>query len=518
MRRLKNSIGLLLVIILVIIFYTQIPLCTATLFGDDEGCELMKAFMCNKGYALYTDIWNDQPPVLTLLLTHAFKIFGPTLAVGRLIAAAFGLLLYSTFYWLVAQRLGQWKAVVATFLLIAAPDVALLSASVMLEIPAFATALLAACCLFHWTKQQRVGWLVVSGIVMGIALQIKLTPILIAPAMLVEIALAIKSRPSRSHWKTVAIPLFQWGTAVAVTVLIIVAMWARGSVLSSLKSHFGEHPPAGMVGPKDFPFQTEILVNHIECVIGAIAGIIFVIWRSSHSEISKKSRDLKSKAPRNQISGPTTKTEPKVETIRNMAFPTVFLFTVSCIHAIHRPWWGYYYLHLAIPLAWLSAFALGQAIDFGAEFLSIGKYRLSSSKTWQGIALCTLTALVLVRSERRFESILKDFHAHSTVGNDPVVGKIKEYANRTHWVYAEQDIYPFQAGLSMPPELTAVVLKRYWSRQITPEEVVNTCKRYHAELLLLNPAHVGSGWNNLLTEYNIAYSNTNILMYVTKQF
>ena len=484
MRRLLNLKGLLIIIALGALFYSQLPLGTAFLFGSDEGCELMKAAMCNHGFKLYTDIWSDQPPIFTLVLCQVFKTFGASLLVGRLVAAFFGLLLFGAFFWLVERRLGLWQALLATLLLVAAPNMALLSASVMLEVPAFATALLAACLLFQWSKGKRTRWLFASGMVMGIALQIKLTSILIVPAMLAEIAFVCKSPSGRDWRKHACLAAIKWGTAVMMTFLIITLAWARGSILSTWRSHFAEQSIPGLNSANDFPFHFELLENHVECVLAAIAGVILVIrWRQW----------------------------------REMAFPLVFLATVSAIHAVHRPWWDYYYLHFAIPLAWLSALAIGEAISSAARQLASSHYRSTSRKTWQGILLCTLAAVVLVRSERRLESNLTDLRARPSAASNPVVAQMLKFASQTHWVYAEQDIYPFHAGLKTPPELTVVVFKRFWSRQLSVPELVDTCRRYQTEQLVLNPAHLTSEWNDLLVDYNAVYQDTNAILYVAKR-
>src|SRR5512138_2630796 len=103
--------------------------------------------MVNKGYALYTRIWNDQPPVFTMLLCGAFKAGGTSILTARLVACGFGLLLVSGFHELVRARSGTRTALFAAFLLLASPSVLVLGASAMLECPAFATGLLAAWCL-----------------------------------------------------------------------------------------------------------------------------------------------------------------------------------------------------------------------------------------------------------------------------------------------------------------------------------------------------------------------------------
>ena len=42
----------------------------------DEGINLVKAQMFMRGYPLYSDIWNDQPPAFTYLLAGEFHFFG----------------------------------------------------------------------------------------------------------------------------------------------------------------------------------------------------------------------------------------------------------------------------------------------------------------------------------------------------------------------------------------------------------------------------------------------------------
>ena len=48
--------GLGLVILATLLIFSVLPLGTAFEFGDDESYEVIKAFMCSKGYRLYTEI------------------------------------------------------------------------------------------------------------------------------------------------------------------------------------------------------------------------------------------------------------------------------------------------------------------------------------------------------------------------------------------------------------------------------------------------------------------------------
>ena len=94
---------------------------------------------------------------------------------------------------------------------------------------------------------------------------------------------------------------------------------------------------------------------------------------------------------------------------------------------------------------------------------------------------------------------------------------MRQYASRTHWVYAQPVIYPFHAGLPVPPEIAVVMLKRYWSGQITPKEIVDVCRRYKPEQLILYRSRVGSEWKEFLNAgYRPAYEDTNCVLYVSK--
>ena len=52
-------------------------------FHPDEGVNLMKAALVANGYHLYDQIWNDQPPILTLILAATHWLFPYDVGVAR---------------------------------------------------------------------------------------------------------------------------------------------------------------------------------------------------------------------------------------------------------------------------------------------------------------------------------------------------------------------------------------------------------------------------------------------------
>ncbi len=478
----RNIWGLAAVIVGIASLYLLLPLGTALQFGGDEGYQLITSFLMSKGFVLYKEIWSDQPPVFVLLLDWAFKMFNPSILAARLLAASFGLLMFATFYELVRFRSDQWQALLAAFLLLASPGALELSVSVMQEVPAFALALVSAFLLFNWRRRQRWLWLWASGLAMGVALETKLTAIVVAPAMIVEMLLESRARQRLAWIRGFLVSALQWGAAAGITFMLITLAWGQGSFQSSYRAHFTEHPVSGMERPEAFPMPISAFLDHGECVLAAVVGIMLAIQRRR---------------------------------VREFAFPFAWLGTALVIHLVHRPWWMYYYLHLAIPMAWLAGFAVTEMIRSFSGILGATGFRLSSSRTWKGVVLCVLVALALVRSEKRVEAGARSLRERTRVDGDPILAKMKGYAARTHWVYVRytKEAYAFHARLPMPPELAMVTLKRFWSGQISAEGIVDTCRRHKPEQVLLNPGEITSEWRGFLTNYVVVYQDENNVLY-----
>jgi hypothetical protein len=460
-----------------VVFYF-LPLRSALEFGDDEGYEVIKGLMCNKGYHLYTDIWNDQPPIATFVLAAAFHVFGTTILTARLVAVCFALLMIVCFYCLILRRSGARCAILGTILFAAAPGTLVLFVSVMLECPAFATALLAYCIGCRQGTNRKHVSLLFSGIVLGIALQIKLTAALVVPAIAIDLFLCTGKRIRiREIFPSCAV----WGAGLAGTFLLIGLTLGRGSLISSWTSHTHTQAVQGLDMPGDHTFQFRLLWNHAECWLAAGAGICIAVYR---------------------------------ERLREIAFPLVLLTTVSIVHGFHRPWWNYYYLHFAVPLAWLAGWFLNDLI-----------YRLqlrAKNTTWglfspaTGI-LCLLIAVVLAKSERRMEGSIKHLRGRPLVETNPIVRRMKMEATKTDWVYSESGIYAFHAGLKVIPELAVIMPKRFWSGQISNEAIINTCRRYKPTLFVVRSSSISQDLREYLnSDYNCAVADQSSQLYVHK--
>src|SRR5260370_36282891 len=74
-----------LLLLLFVALELFVPLRTAVQIGPDEGFELAKGTRCSKGHNLYTEVWNDQPPLHTFLITKLVTNISWSILIPRLV-------------------------------------------------------------------------------------------------------------------------------------------------------------------------------------------------------------------------------------------------------------------------------------------------------------------------------------------------------------------------------------------------------------------------------------------------
>src|SRR5207249_9829226 len=104
-----------------IVLQFSIPMKTVIQIGADEGFELAKATLCLKGYQLYTEIWNDQPPLHTFLITQVLTHVSPSILGPRLVTSVFTMILLTFIFFISLRISGILVAALATALLVASP-------------------------------------------------------------------------------------------------------------------------------------------------------------------------------------------------------------------------------------------------------------------------------------------------------------------------------------------------------------------------------------------------------------
>ncbi len=454
-----------------------LPLRTAILIGADEGFEVAKATLSLNGYKLYTDVWNDQPPLHTFLVTETLRHFSSTMLGPRLITSGFAILLLASFFVLCWLFNGSRVATIATFLLLSSPGFLLLASSCMLEIPALAPTMAALCVLALSNRGTWPAVEIVGGILFGIALEFKLISLVLLPMAALLIWCNQCHEPS-SKWNVTKSLLFL-SISLALTMIAMDLIVSHGAYLAHFRqswaSHFGGTKTLEYGSPDDHAFDWKALLRNWDLTVPAVIGLVACARR---------------------VSGAV-----------GVAVPLLWLAYNLAVFGLHRPWWNYYYVHTAIPLCWCAA------IGIDAVW---GKARWPQSRLWcAALAIYGLFAGVWMM-ERLFLQVQSVRHSPQTY-SCLFLKEMERYKPQTHWLYAEEPVYSFHSGIPLPPDLAVVMSKRFWSGEFNNERLIEDLISYKPELMLLKHDSLPRPFRDLLNaEYQLIYMDGENLLYVRK--
>ena len=478
-RRHSNKSLAALVVVLAAFFLLQflLPLRTAIQIGADEGFELAKATLCLKGYQLYTEVWNDQPPLHTFLTTQILKRLSPSILGPRLVTSVFTVVLLIAIFFLCLRISGLLVAALTTALLIASPGFIELSSSCMLEIPALAPAVAALCLLL---RRNRSNWLIaeiLSGILFGLAFQIKLINVILIPLAILIIWL--QHRASAVPARNISTALLVLAASLAVSFVASDLLIDGGSFLrhfqQSWSSHFAAAKSFEYGSPNDHPFDWSVPLKNWDTTIPAILGIIF-----SLQQIRKT---------------PTA------------VLPITWLALSLLVLGSHKPWWPYYYIHNVIPLCWCAAIGVRAACQWIRLRRNVGWYLLVGvfgicAAAWMGARVYLQVASIRSSPQTYSSLVLQQ------------IERLKPFAK---FIYTEEPIYSFHAGIPMPPQLAVVPLKRLWSGDMTNARIGAEMAQVKPEIILLRSTTTDTPFNDLLAaEYRPIYEDGEHRLYARK--
>jgi hypothetical protein len=473
----RNGAALTCLLALFLFLQSFLPLSTAILIGSDEGFEVAKATLSLKGYKLYTDIWNDQPPLHTFLLTETIRHFSSTMLGPRLMTSGFAMLLLTSVYLLCWRLSGSRVAILATLLLLCSPGFLLLASSCMLEIPALAPTMAALCVLALGNRSRWPAAEMVAGALLGIALEIKMISLMMLPMAVLLVWLNQRQNPSpvRSSSKRLVVLLICLGASTVAADLVAGGGAYLMHFRQSWVSHFGGMKSHDYGSPNGFPFDWAVLLRNWDLSLPAALGVVVCLGR---------------------VSGALS-----------AAVPLAWLTYNLLVLGLHRPWWNYYYVHTAFPLSWCAA---------------IGIDAMWAKARWpQGRLWCALLGLYVLCSgvwlEERLSLEIQSVRRSPQTYSCLFLKEMERYKPQTKWLYAEEPIYSFHAGIPLPPDLGVVVLKRYWSGEMTTARLTEDLRSIKPEMMLLRNNTRLRPFRDLINDqYQLIYMDPDHLLYVLK--
>ncbi len=469
----QHIVFILLYIVLVIAMRFQ-PITKTFEMDYDEGFNLIKSLLYSQGFSLYSEIWNDQPPIFTVILSGWFKLFGQSIFAARLLVLLFSSVLILSFYQIVRRELGNIPAIASTFILFTSWLFIRLNISVMIGLPSLSMAMLAIYFLsiyqnFNNSLTQNVGikdykkshyyWLLVfSGILFALSLQIKLFTIFLSPLLILYLLdyQLPKTKNLSELWEYIK-PLCIWLISIVIVYLAIGIYFRQiFNHKQVLLTHFNQTQDTNLGIFDNFKALQQMMSQDYDYLFLALIGI-WVIW-------TRKSK--------------------------NGLLPITWLGTVFLILSIHKPIWYHYYPLLSIPIAWLSAYAIALFVDFVKQ----DKYRKFNFqkiklKNLRLVGINQLITTILISGIWGFLMILIIItppNSHGTVPrNREIIQLVLQHKHNTKWLFTDRPIYAFYAGLKVPPEIAVMSYKRINSGDITTQKLLEILQKYHPEQIVL---------------------------------
>lgn len=450
-------------------------------FDTDEGIQLMKALLYLKGHALQTEIFSDQPPFFTLVLSLLFRLFGPEVIVGRLATLAFACLLLTCAALYIKLFHGRTHYLVALLFLITLPGFPEMSVSAMIGLPSLSLAMASLLMLGLWRRRGGMVWLFLSALVLALSLLTKAFSLILVPVFALAILAHEMSRRSgekpslRLVW-----PAAAWLTATIGGLLVLLL---------------------AILGPQGWD---QLIRVHL-----AAQGEFFAARRASDALWA--------------------------------AWPILVLGAIGAGRALLRRLWGdlilagwyalglaalfinqpsWYHQHIlaTIPAAILAGITVAEAVD---ALRVRGLTRVGRDR---GVAFGLLVILFAAGySGFRIRGHLDAYKPRLPNLVDDIELKVREYEvlaaledvdPQGGLIVTDRPMFAFRAGLEVPPELAVFSKKRLTTGWLTESQVVAAVQAYAPRVVLLARFDLPVVRAHLEQRYQLVYAYYPFRLYV----
>jgi 4-amino-4-deoxy-L-arabinose transferase-like glycosyltransferase len=455
MPKLKNIFFNLLIIALLVCFVLAIrfkPITQAFELDYDEGLNLIKALLYSQGFSLYTEIWSDQPPLFTVLLSLWLSLFGQSVVAARLLVLIFSALLMWCFYQIIRHELGIIPALVATVFLLTSWLFIRISISVMIGIPSISLAMLSIYLITLYKQHYQKRFLILSGISLALSLQTKLFTIFLIPLILFYINDFRFSLVNENKQKKLLFnSLVFWLTPLLLIYTVLLYLFKQFYNYDQIfQSHLNQPTEIGLANFNNFNFILDMISQDYDYIFLSIIGILAIFWKK-------------------QING---------------LFPLAWLGTAILILFNYKPIWYHHYPLLAIPICWLAAYGVALLIDCFSQSWN-RNFKLWNIKKLIFPSLVVGLFLVLI--------IATPPNTKGTPAkNLELMQLVLKHKNSTQWLFTDRPIYAFYAGLPVPPEIAVISYKRLNSGSLTTKDILAILQNYRPEQIVL------ARWNSII--------------------
>jgi hypothetical protein len=444
--------------------------------GGDEHFELLKSYMTSKlGYSAGVP-WNDQPPLHTLVMATVFKVSGGWLGAVRSLSlvATFGLVLGVTL------RLGRSVSpaliALAIWLLISTRSTFLLMCTNMLEVPAFALALLGSHLLL--TSGNRIGS-ALGGVVWGMAVLTKLTCLIAGPGLLLASLIPLIRNPRKSEAARTLFPRLACFFGSGLVVVAVVCLCLN---ITSLDSLWVSHSIAAQ------DLEASQHVFRAGTYFGSPIGLSLLLLAC----VPGAWNAIRLHSP----------------------FELGWFLTALAVHLNHTPYWTFYELHLNIPAVILISRSIQSITD-----------TLRSSATWNRPLLRiwnlgVLPAGVILGAIVYAIPALKEvdhMQRQTKISESKLVELITEHTGPQDVLFSYSGMLNVVCDRLSIPIIAIRPAKRLWSGALDSETIwaIVRAERPRAIVWISNAELPAEMMEFLRSEYDVVYKGSHRTLWLT---
>jgi hypothetical protein len=413
--------------------------------GDlDEGIRGIQLLLMSAGYRPMQEIYSSQGPLLLEMLFPLYRLFGETLGAARLAIGVYSLFGIVGVY--VAARAvgGPVGGTAAALLLALSPNYLRSSRQALAEVPALAPAILAVAAALEYQRTGRWIWLVVSGVLLGVALMVK--PII--AAAVVPIALAALLGP-RIGFR----PVLLVGLVSAAVVVTIVVMTGFSTVVDQMVDYrLKSRQVSGWSWSENWKVIRGTLVARDQIGLLALGGagaILAFLFR-----------------PR-------------------QAIPYIgWIVASAALLALYAPLFPKHVVIAVPPLVVAAGAGIGvvwQALRERRAAGMVGGFALTGPLLLYVWSLPTIAMLNV-----GFMNLDQSLEGQRFARTADIAATIAAVTERGDFIVTDEPEQAFHAQRLVPPNLADPSTSRVRARELTGEAVVTTAEEYDVKLVALS--------------------------------
>ena len=382
---------------------------------------MAKAVLVANGFRLYSEVWSDQPPLLTYILALR-EYFDPwDIAQARGVVLLFSCVLLGSLFRIVNRFEVCGAAWLAVLILAGDKTYERISVSVMIGLPALALATLA---LERCISARGKAGLVLSGVLFGLAVQTKL--FVLPMAMAIILAIMIDGLRSSTSLPQRARALGFW-TAGFLACLGLGASTFDFSFAQLVRPHLsassqaiGTFASAGSL-LEDLWYWTALLP-------AALLGVIVTVRR------------------------------PRADRL----IPALLGLATFLVLANHKPLSYHQVLLVALPLSWLGGIGVSHLVETVRKAGASGRPAVA-------LRVLLLTIAILLVPDFLKLSRMKD--------NDPedrnVLTELRMFNATSGFMYSDHPIDVYYLNAMMPPAIAVPSMKRIKTGHLDASEFIS---------------------------------------------